>query len=386
MTRYIDLPEEDMRTPFECEVDAMREDLEQYLKETGGGVQVQEQQTALPDGTTRQTFTWKKLPFASNVAIDVILETGAQIFCDEAGRPHLRRPRGPLDTREPLAWPIRSWETEAWVSKVYYDHGKRPLTTREFQQAARILEGHALLQTPPLVLGDVLENDLVLALIVSLLSSQPHWEGTATDLLETLRNLATEQQFDLAREPDWPKTAALLSARLTRLTDWMAEAGIGYQIHRTQYQRLHRLTVAGEAEDLRPVGSEAVEEWVRGTGVRSTGVPSTDESGTAVPGIAERGANVPDSSVPGTSAPHTTPAASATPKTPGNDAHDAVFDKVSDQPAAQLPLPRKSLFQQVRETEARARAAEREASRLKAIQEARNLADQELLTGRVLKR
>ena len=67
----------------------------------------------------------------------------------------------------------------------------------------------------------------------------PEWTGTASDLLATLRNIATEVA---QKDGAWPKTANLLSNRLTRAIPFLRERGI--QIYRTKEGHEHRRVIS----------------------------------------------------------------------------------------------------------------------------------------------
>jgi hypothetical protein len=57
------------------------------------------------------------------------------------------------------------------------------------------------------------------------------WEGTASEMLEKLRDYADE---DLQHDKEWPKAANVLSSKLNRLAPLFREAG---QVHIEQLSR-----------------------------------------------------------------------------------------------------------------------------------------------------
>ena len=95
---------------------------------------------------------------------------------------------------------------------------------------------------------DVIEADLVAAMVRELMVKQTTWKGTASELLDVLANLAGER---VAHSKTWPANARVLSNRLLRVTPFLRKIGI--EIDRTREgqtrARIIHLTAKGRVSD-----------------------------------------------------------------------------------------------------------------------------------------
>ena len=229
-------------------------EVKEALTQPNAGVYFREENIQSPDGTTRQILEFDKSPVPGCIAFDLALKAGASVFCDEYGVPHIRPPRRPCDTRERQAWPIRSFATEAWVSKLYFEHTYMPLKTSELKDVARLLTGYALDQQTGPSLAEMLDRDIVLALLVRMMDRYSVFEGSATSLLMKLSDDAILLGWSMSDDPLWPKDATRLGARLRQLSGWLKEAGIEHTTSRESHERVHILKMpeACKCSDLPP--------------------------------------------------------------------------------------------------------------------------------------
>ena len=174
-----------------------------------------------------------------------LLDRGAQPYCDVAGIPRLRRA---MDNTPFLPWPIRSRHVEAWAANLYYCQTGQLVTRSELQQALLVLEGIAL-ENPEAdrEIEDAIEEEPLLTMLMVLLTDRNTWEGTASQLLSELTQLAWGHGVNPDRHPAWPVDAARLSSRLRQLTDWLAKAGIVYTYERSAHQRKHSFKRSNDA-------------------------------------------------------------------------------------------------------------------------------------------
>ena len=177
--------------------------------------------------------------------LQLLLESGAQPYCDVAGIPRLRRE---TDNAPFLPWPIRSRQVEAWAANLYYRQNGQLIGRSELQQALLVLEGIAL-ENPEGdgEIDDVIEEEPVLTMLIVLLTDRNTWEGTASQLLSELTQLAWSHGVNPDRHPAWPVDAARLSSRLRQLTPWLAKAEIIYSYERSAYQRKHSFKRSNDA-------------------------------------------------------------------------------------------------------------------------------------------
>lgn len=75
----------------------------------------------------------------------------------------------------------------------------------------------------------VLGESLIATAVRSMLQDRLEWEGTASELLTELTQIALDQGIKTDRERDWPKAANTLSRRLNELKTNLATDGIQYK-------------------------------------------------------------------------------------------------------------------------------------------------------------
>jgi hypothetical protein len=153
-----------------------------------------------------------------------------------------------MDNTPFLPWPIRSRHVEAWAANLYYCQTGQLVTRSELQQALLVLEGIAL-ENPEAdrEIEDAIEEEPLLTMLMVLLTDRNTWEGTASQLLSELTQLAWGHGVNPDRHPAWPVDAARLSSRLRQLTDWLAKAGIVYTYERSAHQRKHSFKRSNDA-------------------------------------------------------------------------------------------------------------------------------------------
>jgi hypothetical protein len=86
-----------------------------------------------------------------------------------------------------------------------------------------------------------------------------HWSGTATALLEILKNKVPE---DARRTKSWPKTAKTLSSRLRRSGPFLRQVGIEMEFARKGGQRIINIWINASEASIRPkkIESDAIDE------------------------------------------------------------------------------------------------------------------------------
>lgn len=82
---------------------------------------------------------------------------------------------------------------------------------------------------------EVIANDSTADAVVRLLDSAPTWTGTATQLLQALQALFSEQEL---RGAELPKSASALSRKLNTLKTVLAEAGVQVEIEKGKARSL----------------------------------------------------------------------------------------------------------------------------------------------------
>jgi len=148
-------------------------------------------------------------------------------------------PNGPEDSRR--TFPIRSRPATAWVMNLLFDEGRQLLAKKELEKVMLILEWKGLDNPGPAVGIDLPEKDPVLAAIVALVEMQREWNGTATDLLDALKEVGVLRRIILRSDKRWPPDGSQLSRRLGLYKDWLLKVGIVADLHRVGHKREHRL-------------------------------------------------------------------------------------------------------------------------------------------------
>ena len=102
----------------------------------------------------------------------------------------------------------------------------------------------------------VLDESLVAVAIRQFMSSHPEWQGTATDLLNLLKDLVTEEQ---RKDQEWPKRPNSLSNKLKRLAPSLRRATrIDIRIgEKSPDRKRTRLITICRLADISPDGSSA---------------------------------------------------------------------------------------------------------------------------------
>lgn len=83
---------------------------------------------------------------------------------------------------------------------------------------------------------DMADHDNFSRLIVNFIQHNGAWEGTATELHNTLIRYAREYNFSMTT-PNFPVNAGALSSRLKKLNDFLLSQGITYQRSRGSARR-----------------------------------------------------------------------------------------------------------------------------------------------------
>jgi hypothetical protein len=100
----------------------------------------------------------------------------------------------------------------------------------------------------------VLEGDAVATAVISLMSTQAKWDGTATDLLSAVNGVTADA---VQREKKWPKDGRALSGRLRRATPGLRKIGINVERDREGKARTRRIMISGLAAGVENGGTSA---------------------------------------------------------------------------------------------------------------------------------
>ncbi|MBI5414466.1 hypothetical protein HZA38_03035 [Candidatus Peregrinibacteria bacterium] len=87
---------------------------------------------------------------------------------------------------------------------------------------------------------EVLYENVVAICVVTLLEERDEWEGTPSELLDIFRRIAEEKSID-PKDPNFPKAANALSAKLNQLKTNLAEEGISIQKFEEKRKRVIRI-------------------------------------------------------------------------------------------------------------------------------------------------
>ena len=170
---------------------------------------------------------------------------------DVAGVARLRRPEDGTDANGvpclPLA--IRSQKLEAWLANLFYEKTGGYISGAKLHQALLVLEGKAMGNCErDAALEDVIEQDPLLAAILSLMKGKGSWAGTATKLYSELYPLVFTYGTTRERHPARPADPARLSTRVRKLAGWLKQAGIEYGYERSATQRIHSFREVDDAD------------------------------------------------------------------------------------------------------------------------------------------
>ena len=102
------------------------------------------------------------------------------------------------------------------------------------------------------VTENVIESDAVAAAVRALVAERTEWEGTATELLNTLSAKAGGR-VTIARS--WPETARALSGRLRRAATSLRQVGINIVFHREGRTRKRMIRISCETDSARTLPS-----------------------------------------------------------------------------------------------------------------------------------
>jgi hypothetical protein len=92
---------------------------------------------------------------------------------------------------------------------------------------------------------EVLHSNPVAAVVAGFMDATEHWEGTSTQLLDELGQVAERQKVDV-RSRSWPKAAHSLTRRLNEVRHNLAAAGITVTVDRSGGHRSVRLQKVAE--------------------------------------------------------------------------------------------------------------------------------------------
>jgi hypothetical protein len=117
-----------------------------------------------------------------------------------------------------------------------------------------------------------LEGSSIAGPIEELMSARHEWEGTATDLLDTLRGIAS---FEVTRRRGWPVTPRQLANQLTRLAPNLRSVGITVRKERTGHAGTRKICLEREEKTK---GSEKIkaDESMHDNGKGSKGVENAN--------------------------------------------------------------------------------------------------------------
>jgi len=126
--------------------------------------------------------------------------------------------------------------TTGWIARLLFDAELPPLTKKELADTLQLLEGLAIDNEETVQCEDVVEQDIVLQTLASMLRSELiPFHMTATVLLHKLQDYGIFYPND----PRWPADGARLTAHLWKSRQWLYELHIGYRYDRLKGQRLH---------------------------------------------------------------------------------------------------------------------------------------------------
>ena len=94
---------------------------------------------------------------------------------------------------------------------------------------------------------NVLDADLVATTLLKWIKPRKHFDGTPTGLWRSLDAQLDDQQ---RRRKEWPKSAAALTNRLTRVAPALRKAGVTIEDDRTDRQRIVRLAYERPDDDV----------------------------------------------------------------------------------------------------------------------------------------
>lgn len=177
-------------------------------------------------------------------ALQRILATEPELFCDSVGQARIRLPASPRvpdkdapDLLDKDAWGLRSHRVRAWIADFAWEAAKHVLQDREIDRIINILEGKAWQdRRRNLELEEAIEHDPVLEALLLLMENERTFSDTMTVLLKQLKNVATQAGLDV-KSKNWPRGAPQLSIRMGNLERFLAAANITTKRERSGYRR-----------------------------------------------------------------------------------------------------------------------------------------------------
>jgi hypothetical protein len=142
---------------------------------------------------------------------------------------------------------IHSGEFREWLASTFYDSFRNCLTTTAQREAACVIAGwaRACNRTEQLheeTLWHIVDREPLLQAILNFMDDGLAREHGMTDLLTKLRSVAGDNHID-CRHHRWPRSPAILSARLRKFEPMLRQLGIQIRIWRTRRGAQARLSV-----------------------------------------------------------------------------------------------------------------------------------------------
>jgi hypothetical protein len=186
------------------------------------------------------------------LTLEAVLAADIEVFRDD--EPFLRLP----PEEGGGEWPLRSPRVRDWLALVCWRASGQLLKPREADALLWVLSGQSWLagaQPPPkpddeTSLWEAVERDPVVQAALELVSVDPSWEGTMTNLYDRLTHLAEVRRI-IDRHTPWPRIAATFGARLRRQAGLLERAGVELQITRGKRGTLVKLVNLELAADAK---------------------------------------------------------------------------------------------------------------------------------------
>ena len=158
------------------------------------------------------------------LTLEAALGALVELFRDEDERPFIRLPPeagGGL-------WPLTAQRVRSWLDELSWHWTAELLKPSEADAILRVLDGRAWTVRR----RDAVERDPLIEAVGQLMSARRQWQGSMSDLLTTLTNLAQTRNLLRPGAP-WPGGPATLSARLRARTRRLEPAGVTLEIRHT---------------------------------------------------------------------------------------------------------------------------------------------------------
>jgi len=171
------------------------------------------------------------------LTLEAVLAANVEVFRDD--EPYIRLP----PEEGGGAWPLHSPRVRDWLALVCWRVSGQLLKPREADALLWVLSGQSWVASsaqPPAKpddetsLWEAVERDPVVQAALELVSVDPSWEGTMTNLYDRLTRLAEERRI-VDRHTPWPRIAATFGAKLRRQAGLLERAGV--ELHITRGKR-----------------------------------------------------------------------------------------------------------------------------------------------------